>query len=405
MPGTAAPKAPRNEARPRAPSKAPTRIMVASGSVDDLREIVQLLARDHEQVAGSLDFDAAVRDFETLLPQVLVLAFDSIEKSQQYLLALYRRSQVASGHRHRTVLLCGHAEVPAAYELCMKSCYDDYVPYWPLAHDGLRLSMSVWNAAQAVRSESSRLHAKELAVRAEQVRNVQAFFETEASEGRRFSDTLAGTLEDVEIAVDKAIDDFGRRVVGAMPGEAGSLGDPAAFARELERLKKRGIQQAFQEGSRRIGDATAWPAGAKRRMDQMAEQVRGLSGELAPPPPTLMVVEDDEVQRELIAGALHGRRLDVVMLGDGASLVGAIRRRRPDMILMDINLPDADGVSLTRTLTGMPRLAGVPVLMLTGDASRESLARSIDAGAVGYIVKPFTRDTLLKNIERFLPVP
>jgi len=70
---------------------------------------------------------------------------------------------------------------------------------------------------------------------------------------------------------------------------------------------------------------------------------------------------------------------------------------------MDINLPDVDGVALTRIITGLPRLAGVPVLMLTGEASKESLAKSIEAGAVGYIVKPFTPVTLLRNIDRYLP--
>jgi DNA-binding response OmpR family regulator len=90
------------------------------------------------------------------------------------------------------------------------------------------------------------------------------------------------------------------------------------------------------------------------------------------------------------------------MVSDGASLMGAIRRQKPDMILMDINLPDLNGVALTRTIKALPRMADVPVLMLTADASREALAKSIEAGAVGYIVKPFTRATLLKNIERFL---
>ncbi|HEX2542075.1 MAG TPA: response regulator [Caldimonas sp.] len=379
--------------------------MIACGRSDDLREITAQLAADHARITGSTDSESSIRDFEAALPQVVVLAFDTILKSQQYLLALYRRSEVASSHRHRIVLLCSHAEARAAYELCKKGCYDDYVLHWPLAHDGLRLSMSVWNAAQAVLRETSRVHARELSLKAEQVRSVQAFFERELAEGQRFSDTVTGALDHVEVAVDKAIDEFGRRVAAHRPGEAGMLRDPEAFARELERLKRDGVQQAFREGSRLVDEAAAWPAGAKNRLDSVAEQVRGLSRGMSAPQVTLMVVEDDEVQRELIAGALHGRAIDVLMLADGASLVGAIRRRKPDMILMDINLPDADGVTLTGTICGLPRLQGVPVLMLTGDASRESLARSIEAGAVGYIVKPFTRDTLLRNIDRFLPVP
>lgn len=62
-----------------------------------------------------------------------------------------------------------------------------------------------------------------------------------------------------------------------------------------------------------------------------------------------------------------------------------------------------DGVALTRKLKAVPHLAEVPILMLTGDARREILASSIAAGAAGFIVKPFTRETLVGKIEHFLP--
>jgi CheY-like chemotaxis protein len=75
---------------------------------------------------------------------------------------------------------------------------------------------------------------------------------------------------------------------------------------------------------------------------------------------------------------------------------------RPDLILMDVHLPDADGVTLTQTLKEHAELASVPVLMLTGDARRETLTKSLGAGAVGFIVKPFTRDSLLAKLDRFL---
>ena len=381
-------------------------MLVVSDNAGDLQQIVEQLAGDHRQVDGSFDPAAAAGDFGRLLPDVVVLAFDTIQKSDRYVLSLYRQSAAASSHRHRTVLLCAQPEVRAAYELCKKGCYDDYVLYWPMAQDGLRLSMSVWNAAQAAFAEAARPSVEQMASHAEQVQGVQTFVESQVRESQRFSATITGALHELEDAVGTAIDDFGRRAAAPTPDGVPAIRDAAAFRHELAQLKEAAIRPAFREGASAIAKAAAWPGRAEQRLASMASNARQLaSGWRQALGATVMVVEDDEVQRELIAAALDGSGLELIMLPDGASLIGALRRRKPDMILMDINLPDINGVTLTRTITGLPGLFGVAVLMLTGDASRESLAESIEAGAVGYLVKPFTRQTLLRNVERFLPKP
>jgi CheY-like chemotaxis protein len=79
-----------------------------------------------------------------------------------------------------------------------------------------------------------------------------------------------------------------------------------------------------------------------------------------------------------------------------------LRRVRPSVILMDINLPDIDGIALTRNVKAAPHLAGIPILMLTGDATRETLASSMSAGASDFIVKPFTREALVFKLTRIL---
>jgi CheY-like chemotaxis protein len=61
------------------------------------------------------------------------------------------------------------------------------------------------------------------------------------------------------------------------------------------------------------------------------------------------------------------------------------------VILMDIRLPGMDGVALTRHLKSSPHLTDIPIVMMTGDARRETLLRSIEAGAAGFVVKPVTR--------------
>ncbi|MDO9355128.1 MAG: response regulator, partial [Solirubrobacteraceae bacterium] len=113
----------------------------------------------------------------------------------------------------------------------------------------------------------------------------------------------------------------------------------------------------------------------------LAEAVRKLR-------PLVMVVDDDEFARRLVKQALDPARWRAVFASDGAAALSGLRQVRPDVILMDIRLPDTDGVVLTRRLKASPHLADIPIVMMTGDARRETLVSSMEAGAVGFVVKP-----------------
>ena len=278
------------------PSEA--RVLVVADNADDAAQVAKGLADDFAQLRVSADIERAAEDFEAFEPQVLVLALDSVEKAQGCALALCRSSDGHGSPAHRSVLLCHKDEIEVAFELCRKRSFDDYVAYWPQAHDGLRLRMSVWNAARHA-IESPREH-----------------------EDAPAAPTSTGS---------SALDAKGRRTR-----------------------------------------------------------------------PLLMIVEDDDFARKLIRKALEGQPWELAFAHDGASALGLLRRMRPDLILMDVNLPDVGGVALTQELKALPQLTTVPILMLTGDARRETLTRSVKAGAAGFIVKPFVRDALIAKLERFL---
>jgi CheY-like chemotaxis protein len=141
-------------------------------------------------------------------------------------------------------------------------------------------------------------------------------------------------------------------------------------------------------------------AAAPLRIDTDATPSRARGGDK----PLVMVVEDDEFSRLLIESALDGQPWEIAFAHDGTMALGLLTQRHPDLILMDINLPDMDGIALTGRLKALPQYAAVPVLMLTGDARRETLASSVNAGASGFIVKPFTRDVLIERMDRFLAI-
>ena len=90
----------------------------------------------------------------------------------------------------------------------------------------------------------------------------------------------------------------------------------------------------------------------------------------------MLVVEDDEFSHQPESSMLINEEIDLEFETDGSTAFDRIRYLAPDMVRMDINLPGFDGVAITQRLKAEPGLALIPVLMLTGQARRETLIRS-----------------------------
>jgi CheY-like chemotaxis protein len=104
--------------------------------------------------------------------------------------------------------------------------------------------------------------------------------------------------------------------------------------------------------------------------------------------PTLMVVEDDPFARELVRHALDGDAWGMVFAVDGGDALALLRRGRSDLILMDVRLPGLDAVALTQRLKAVPHLAYIPVVTMMGNAGKQALMDSLQAGATDFVVNP-----------------
>jgi len=381
---TAGTEAPRSH-----PSSA--RVMVVSDKVDDAAQVLKQLERDFTDLHASTDPARAIADFETIRPDVLVLGFDSIDKAQEYSVALYRASHQVQPHR--TLLLCNKNDVRAAFEHCKKGAFDDYLLFWPHAQDGQRLAMSIWNAARLVIESPARESADR-----SQLGGMQTLLDAEVAEGERHSARAEESLKQAERAITAAIDDLSKRLAGAGPAAA-----PGAIAQQVDRLKAP-VAAAFEATTSSMAPALAWPRQLQDKLTHRINHLRAIRDRIRKVKPVVLVVDDDEVQQALIEGALGGSGYELLFAPDGRTAMEHARRVRPDLVLMDVHLPDTDGVALTQTLKAHAELASIPVLMLTGDARRETLKKSLGAGAVGFIVKPFTRESLVSKLDRFLAI-
>lgn len=116
--------------------------------------------------------------------------------------------------------------------------------------------------------------------------------------------------------------------------------------------------------------------------------------------PTIILAEDDEASRALLVRQLRSAGHEVIACGDGAEALAALRAAGSGIIVADWNMPNMDGLALLQTIRRTPHLKHLPVLMITAEAKKENIIAAAQAGASGYVVKPFTAATLAEKLEK-----
>jgi len=118
---------------------------------------------------------------------------------------------------------------------------------------------------------------------------------------------------------------------------------------------------------------------------------------------TILYIEDNEVNRRLVQDLLRLTSYKLLEAIDGESGMALARKERPDLILMDVQLPKISGIEATRTLRGEPATAKTPIIAITSFALAGDEQKALEAGATAYMAKPYSPRDLLELIRRLLP--
>jgi len=118
---------------------------------------------------------------------------------------------------------------------------------------------------------------------------------------------------------------------------------------------------------------------------------------------TILYVEDNEMNRQIVRDLLKRTRYQLIEAHDGEAGVAAAIERRPDLILMDIQLPKISGLEAIRRIRSNASVAGIPIIAITSFALAGDDLKAREAGATEYLAKPYSPRELLALIRKLAP--
>jgi CheY-like chemotaxis protein len=358
-------------------------ILIATDEVARANLVRNILLDEFKTVSVSMDPQLIAQDFKQARPAVLVLAFATLEQSEQYFQKLYRTCKSALQHPHRTLILCGHNDIKTVYTLCKKGYFNDYLLFWPRPDDPLQFCMSIYHLLRELEAMTDYTpSAARFAALSRGLGGQESLLDAQLAKLNQYIALVERTLERSEEELITDVD----------------------HTPNSEALRE-GITAEFRRINSALLPLRRWSDELKRALTPLTTVIRNLNALAKQVQPMVLVVDDDELQCKVIETVLKEENYRLVFAASGLEALSLLRQLRPDVVLMDVRMPDMDGITATQRLKALPQFAQLPVIMITGHSEKAVVVDSLRAGATGFLVKPFGRDTLITKLREALGAP
>jgi len=379
--------------------KKPT-LLIATDNAKEAEMLKEQLTKDYENVfATSSRSNATVQEFDYHRPDVLVLAFNTLEKAERYYLRLYRLSSVVLTYPHRTVILCNKDEIDRVYELCKKDYFDDYILFWPITPDVTRLVMAVHHAIRDLTALNANTSALELAGQSRRLAVLESLVDWKVTQDSERIATASQSIARVEQEVKVSLERFFQHLT---QGDLLDIKDADGLQYEISRLQQEEIHDHFHVATESIISLKAWAEEFRQKCVPHLESAQALRSMAEKVPATILVVDDDDHVQKLIRAILAKKNYELMFASSGIEALIFIGKRRPDLILLDMMMPDFDGLETILRIKSAEQFSTIPVIMVTGNSEKTVVTNCLKAGVADFLVKPFNREILLDKIRKFL---
>ena len=418
-------------------SRHPKVVMVVDNEEDTLGAANILVSHIEEYRTIKLN-DDTTQYLIQIKPPVILFGLSSVEKCVEYYKCLVDEHQMR--HLHYSIILCNNKESALAFRCCMKNFFDNYFVFQPL-YEKLRLLMVVQNGLTITKSNSNLKNEND-----ELFEEIGEHLSDLIEEGSRCKKSLLDKIEQkreelaqlntVKNTVNNTTDENNKNQIDDMNDSATSSLMSAITEEHLTPLLahlesdiKMGLDNIIAQllakkvnfetlppakDIKRKGLITHVPSIKKRTKtpdpeptdDELPPIVK--KEELAVDSPienssyNVLIVEDNNLYREMIAAVLKKEKYQIDEAQDGLFALQKIKDKNYDLILMDLFMPNLDGLNATKKIRQLSGGRDIPVIALTGNKNKDIVKKWAHYGLKGYIMKPSTKTEILSVVKKTL---
>lgn len=380
-------------------------VLVVSDVASEATLVKSLLEADIDRVLVAADCDAASEVFRQSRVSVLVLAHKNLQMATRFYLGLYRRGSELKipVHPHRAIALCDKRDVNDAFALCTSGQLNDYVQFWPTTYDAPRLLMSVRRALQDCSDQSTSTEAATaLMVQGQRLTQLEELLAQYMHTGAAHLATASQALNKSESGIKNALAGLSEQILNGSCVQLRPGLESGDFTRELSGYSAKSILPHLCDTSTTLEPLQAWAGRMEKAVAPQIKSARAQLQRVLPVGRTILIVDDDQFQRQMAGRVVESAGYRPCYAGDGAEALKSIRKTPPDLILMDVLMPDMSGLEVVRHLKAEATLAKIPVIMVTGESVRDVVLASVKLGVADFVVKPLDRKILLGKMARLL---
>lgn len=375
-------------------------LLIAGDDASDLDEIARHLSPNFPRKGTATEAAKAGRFIMGRPFCVIALSFRTLEGAQDAYTDMLRQAMRDRPGSHRTLLLCASADARAACSAVTRGRFDDFVVFKPLS-DPCLLRFRAYRLARSLETED---RIKRTVGEQSLARSRQATDKAMASIAQD-QKTMADQAQEDQIRlrnqVRQHLADFEARLGGPELAGAVKVLDQDALAAGFRDGIRMDLDKELEDFKNRLSASIDDMVMRYKTVKEQAEAaLTARAVTVDKPPLSIMVVDDDTELNDTIREMLEMDDHQVIQAFDGDGGYFTAVSEPPDLLLIDINLPKLNGMDLCRMLKAHPKTRDIPIVIVTGNATRPVVESGRQIGVREFLVKPFTYDALREKVGK-----
>ncbi|AOT10721.1 response regulator [Pseudoalteromonas luteoviolacea] len=376
-------------------------VLVLAHREDDVQGVTELIAEQTSDFRCLIVRKTALDDIQQLAPKVILFALSDVKKSICLYNLLIKENRLINNHY--SVLLCNNKESGLAFKCCLRNLFDSYFVYQPL-YEKFRLQLIVYEGLKQFANSDTYIESLDSIVQS-QNEELNDLIETGLSYKTTLMDEINQRREEVN--------SINRNILSQLPDSThkqlmSELNEshiqPLLSALEASISSKLmglvdGLKHSQNLNSQLISQLQQ-PIQTRQSHENESTNNQSFLSTESSNPQSILLVEDNHIYREMISDVLSNVGYEIEQVDDGLAAIKKIKLTQYDLIVMDLFLPNLDGLNTTKHIRNVGKNIKTPVIALTGNKNKQLVKKWAEHGLDGYILKPSTKQEILAVVNK-----